>query len=41
MSYEGESYAALTRINHHQLTKSIQTLIGIVAGMTADNHLND
>ena len=41
MGYDGNNQAAIARIAHHQLTKSIQTLIGIVTGMTADNHLND
>lgn len=33
--------AALASINHKQLTKSIQTLLGICTGITADNHISD
>lgn len=41
MSYEESSHSALMSINHHQLTKSIQTLLGICTGISADNNLND
>ncbi len=41
MGYDGSNIAALKSIENRQLTKSIQTLIGICTGMTADNTLND
>ncbi|WP_293006896.1 BRCT domain-containing protein [Nitrosomonas sp.] len=41
MAYEGTSIAALKSIDNRQLTKAIQTLMGICTGITADNQLND
>lgn len=39
--YEGNDTAALRSIAHHQFTKSMQNLLGICAGIAADNKIND
>ncbi|MBY0498296.1 MAG: BRCT domain-containing protein [Nitrosomonas sp.] len=41
MAYEGTNPAAVKSIEHHQLTKSIQTLMGIITGIAADNQLSN
>lgn len=41
MGYEGNSEAALRSIENRNLTKSMQTLLGICTGIAADNHIND
>jgi len=41
MAYEGNDQAALRSIAHRNLTKSMQTLLGICTGIAADNHIND
>jgi len=41
MSYKGNDAAALRSIANRQLTKSMQTLLGICTGIAADNHIND
>lgn len=41
MGYEGNSSAALRSIANRNLTKSMQTLLGICTGISADNHIND
>jgi len=41
MAYEGIDIKALKSIENRQLTKAIQTLMGICTGITADNQLND
>jgi len=41
MGYEGDSPAALRSIANRNLTKSMQTLLGICTGISADNHIND
>lgn len=41
MGYEGNDQAALTSIKHRELTKSMQTLLGICTGISSDNQIND
>jgi NAD-dependent DNA ligase len=41
MGYEDNDPAALRSIAHRNLTKSMQTLLGICTGIAADNHIND
>ena len=41
MAHEGNDPAALRSIANRNLTKSMQTLLGICSGITADNHIND
>jgi NAD-dependent DNA ligase len=41
MGYEGNDSAALRSIANRNLTKSMQTLLGICTGVAADNHIND
>lgn len=41
MAYEGNEQAALRSIANRNLTKSMQTLLGICAGIASDNHVND
>ncbi|MBY0474196.1 MAG: BRCT domain-containing protein [Nitrosomonas sp.] len=41
MAYEGNDSAALKSIANRQLTKSMQTLLGICTGIAADNYISD
>lgn len=41
MSYEDNNKAALVSIEHRDLTKAVQTLIGICTGITSDGIIND
>lgn len=41
MAYEGNDSAALRSIAQRNMTKSMQTLLGICTGIAADNHIND
>lgn len=41
MGYEGNNKAAIKSVAHQKFTKSMQTLLGICAGIAADNHIND
>lgn len=41
MVYEGNDKSALRSIANRNLTRSMQTLLGICSGIAADNHIND
>lgn len=41
MAYEGNNQAALRSIANRNLTRSMQTLLGICTGIAADGHIND
>lgn len=41
MAYTGDDNSAIYSIKHRQLVKSVQTLAGICAGITADMNINE